>query len=162
MIGAGRAREITRRAVTLVETLALVIVIAVATPPLVMAATASARASAESRHRALALHLASAALETVIADAASGEPSLDLAAMGDAEYLDDPAAGVYARLERVGAAADAASVRLEVVIGESVDAEGSAVDPSDATATRLVTATATYPTSAGPERVALRTVVGRL
>ena len=139
----------SRRAATLIETLALVIVIAVATPPLVASATAGSRAAADSRARAQALALASAALETVIADAASGRPELGLEAMGEPEYLSDPESGLFARLERVSEAAEAAGVRVTVTIASPVDARGEDVDASDAEALRLVTATASHPSSLG-------------
>jgi len=145
-----------------VEALALVIVTAIAVPPLVRVATAGSAAVADDRSAVRAAWLASAVVEQVVADAASGEPGLGLEAMGDAAYLDDPADGLYARLQPTSAVYAARGMTCEVTIGPAVDASGAAVDAADPEATRLVTVEVIYTDARGVERRApVRTVAGR-
>jgi len=145
--------------VTLVEALALVIVTGIAVPPLVRVATAGSAATVSERRAVRAAWLASAVIEQVAADVASGDASLGLAAMDKPAYLDDPASGLYARLDSTASAL--AGMTYGVTIGPVVDASGAGVDTGDPEATRLVTVEVVYTDGFGVERRApVRTVVG--
>ncbi len=141
--------------------MALIIVAAIAVPPIVALSTSGSRAIADDRRSFHAAWFATAVLEQIIADAGTQDGEMDLAAMDAPGYLDDPGAGLRARLEDLVSEYESRGMAYEVTIGPALDAAGSPVDASDRAATRLVTVEIVYTNELGRDvRAPLSTVVG--
>ena len=87
------------RAFSLLEAVAVTLVLALAVPPLAVWLVSATDDRADTVSTAQATILASAVLETVMADAASTDPTLNVASLNDsAAYLNAPGTGLRARL----------------------------------------------------------------
>jgi hypothetical protein len=155
----GRSR---RSAFTLIEAVAVVLVLALIVPPTLgwMQGTAARRADAVAAMRATTL--ATAVVETVMADVASSAPGMGFAALATpATYIDTPVVGLRARLASVTGVYEAQGLTYTVEIGALVNSS-LAVDADAAlNLFRVVTVRVTAPSATGaPFEIVVPVVVG--
>lgn len=158
----GHARNL-RRAFSLIEAAAVIVIVALIVPPVATMLTSSAGTRAEHVSLARAAMLGDAVLETIVADAASGEPTLGFDALADAdEYLNGSGTGLRDRLSATAELYEAYGLSYGVTIGPLADASGQVTGDPDQDRYRLVTVTVTHPSREGAGEVSFAAVLGDL
>lgn len=136
-----------RRAFTLIEAIAVIVVLGVAAPGLAFTLLDAARARASAEQAERAVWLATAALETVIADARSDAPGLGFGALADGEAYVGGEGGLLERMAWAGAAAPGAT--LEVEVSGLVGPEGVATGDGGQDVFRYVRSRVAWTSAAG-------------
>jgi|GEM_PF-803279 len=139
------------RAFSLIEAVAVVVVLSLVVPPSLMWMNDAAARRADAVATLRATTLATAVVETIMADAVSNAPGLGFAALGNSiTYIDAPAAGLRSRLAPVSGLYESMGMTHGVVVGPLVDATGSVNANLDANLFRIVTVRVDYPSAEGP------------
>lgn len=159
------ARGTTRRAVTLIEAIAVVVVLALAVPPMLVVTADAVDARLESVRIAEATALAQGIAEHVLADAhamedgTGGAPGFDGLADASA-YTDDPTNGLRTRLAWLAEGYESRGMTWDVEIGELVNAEGDASGDAAVDLYRRIRVLVDFAGSRGQMRVAMTLMVG--
>lgn len=143
----------TRRAFTLVESLAVIIVLSIAIPPAVSMMVDSAGAQSDAVMQARATWFASALLEQVMADVNSDAPGLGFAALDDTDaYLTTATTGFNDRNAALVASYNAMGLTHDFLFGDLADATGAVTGDADQDVFRTVTAEVTWTDMSGASR----------
>ncbi|MBL4591530.1 MAG: prepilin-type N-terminal cleavage/methylation domain-containing protein [Phycisphaerales bacterium] len=143
---------IQRRGFSLIEVVIAVIILAIAVPPMLglLDSTAARRADAVNTTRATIL--ASSVLEGVLADVASTDALLGMAALDDANaYLNTPTTGFVARMMNTTTSYVKYGFTYTVEIGSLVSADGTVSASSGENIFRVVTVRVVYPSAVGAD-----------
>lgn len=132
----------TRRGFTLIEAIAAIIILALTAPVTLSVLSDAAASRIDALNTTRATWYAGAVIEHILADVSSGSPGLGFDALADADhYLNDPGAGLEARLGKLVAPYADLGMSHEVVIGAPVAADGVATGDADLDLYRYVTVT---------------------
>lgn len=152
-----------RRAFSLIEAAAVIVIVALIVPPVATMLTNSAGTRAEHVSLARASMLGDAVLETIVADAASDEPTLGFGAFADADaYLNASGTGLRDRLSATAELYAQYGLGYVVTIGPLADASGQVTGDAGEDRYRLVTVIVTHPSQAGSGEVSFAVVLGDL
>lgn len=127
---------------TLIEALAAIVILGLIAPVSMVALRDAGAARSESVQLTRASWLASAVMETVLADVASEEETLGFAALEDAEaYLNTPITGLAARFSGTTSFYEKLGFAWSLSVGGLVSASGGATGRADEDLYRVVTVT---------------------
>jgi type II secretory pathway pseudopilin PulG len=149
-----RVHSTCRAAFSLIEAVVVVIVVAVAVPPSMMWLDEAVTRRVDAANLNRATMLASAVLETVLADSASDAAGLGFAAFATpATYLDGAGAGLRARMSTVFTPYQTVGMSYNVTIGDLVSSSGAANADIAQNVFRKITVEVSYPAAAGGTQV---------
>lgn len=152
-----------RRGFSLIEAAAVIVIVALIVPPVATMLTNSAGTRAERVSLARAAMLGDAVLETIVADAASDEPTLGFDALADSdEYVNGSGTGLRDRLSATAELYARYGLSYRVMIGPLADASGQVTGDAGEDRFRLVTVIVTHPSRAGTSEVSFAVVLGDL
>ena len=139
------AKQIPRRAFTLIEVVIAVIVLAIAVPPTLNMMDSAASGRVDAINTTRATFLSTAVLESVMADMTSSNELLGFAALADEDtYLHDDTTGLYARLVNVTRAYTDVGLSYTVSVGELVGSDGEVSEDEEDNVFRVVTVRVAY------------------
>ncbi len=139
------AKQIARRAFTLIEVVIAVIVLAIAVPPTLNMMDSAASGRVDAINTTRATFLSTAVLESVMADMTSRDELLGFAALADEDaYLNTETTGLYARLVNVTRAYTDVGLSYTVSVGELVGSDGEVSEDEEDNVFRVVTVRVAY------------------
>jgi hypothetical protein len=139
-----------RPAFSLIEVVVSVLMLSLAVPPVLEMVSLAGADRADTVNTNRAVVLATLVLESVVADIASGEPTLGFDALADpASYLNAPATGLSDRLAGVSQPYLAVGMAWTLDIGPLVGPQGVADTDPAGNLFRTVTVRVTYPSASG-------------
>ncbi len=154
----GPARADAQRGVTIIEAVVAILVLAIAVPIATAMLTRATTARVDAADATRGVQLASTVMEQLLADVASPDAALGMAALEAPEaYVD----GLRDRLAGVTSFADPHGIAWDVQIGPLVDAAGASTGDPRRDLYRSVTVTAAWTGADGaPRTLSLAAVVG--
>ncbi len=137
-----------RRGFSLIEVVIAVVVLAIAVPPSLGLLESSAARRADAVNTTRATILASSVLEGILADIASSDGALGMAALADSgAYLDTPTTGFYDRMDDSLGIYQKYGITYTVEIGSLVSADGTVAADENENVFRVVTVYVSYPSA---------------